>query len=120
MLNFDAIRTGQVPARKGGPAKEFQPPPIDPVQRAKAEAAAKAAANRAALYKIWQQAEVAREAKKIDEALKLYRQILEAVKENPVPNYKEAALERIESITKPKPVPSNKEEDEGDGSGGGD
>ncbi len=107
----DAIRAGEVPVRDGGSSAEFVPPPLDPAQRAKAAADAKADAHRAALYKIWQEAEVAREAKQPQKALKLYRAILEALKSNPVPNYTEAALERIREITAPKPEPEPKQDD---------
>jgi hypothetical protein len=112
----DAIRAGEVPVRKGKAVKEFQPPPLDPAEQAKAAAQKAADAQRAALYKLWQEAEVAREAKETAKALKLYRAILEQLKTTPVPNYKDAALERIKELTAPKPAPEPKKDD---GAGGG-
>lgn len=100
----DAVRSGVVPPARGGTQDAFAPPPLDPAERAKAQAQSIADAHRAALYKIWQEAEVARETKDLTKALELYRKILASV---PLPpNYGDAARGRIQELTAPAPDPA--------------
>lgn len=100
----DAIRAGEMGVA-GATAKPFEPPPVDPEARARAQAERQHQERLAALYTIWQEAEVAREEGHVERALELYRKLLAS---DPLPNYREAAAERIAALTAPKPADEGK------------
>ena len=100
----DAIRAGEMGAKEGV-AKPFEPPPTDPEARARVEAERKYQERLAALYTIWQEAEVAREDGNTERALALYRKLLAS---DPLPNYRAAAEERIAALTATAPADEGK------------